>query len=238
MLNIIIVEDEVNEAQRLSSFLFQISEEYKTEFKITHFANGLDLLSHYPSDIDLIFLDINMPLIDGMTLAKEIRKIDVNVSLVFVTNLANYAIEGYEVEALDFILKPVNYYDFALKMTRIISRIALSKDEKLIIKTKDEEVGVPISKIKYFEVQGHYVTFHCLSGVYSEYITLKEIQKILTREKGFVQCNRSFIINARFIDTLKGDFVIIGKEKLPISRTFKKDLFNYYAKYLSGGYRG
>lgn len=234
MFNILIVEDEFKEAERLSLYLNEISKETNKEFHISYFDNGLEVLSHYDNNYDLIFLDINMPKIDGMSLAKEIRKIDQNVAIVFVTNLANYAIEGYQVDAIDFILKPVKFFDFKLKMERITNRLFKINDERIIIKTKDGEIGLSVSKIKYIEVLGHYVTYHTLLGDYNEYGSLKNIEEKLFVNSLFVRCNRGFIVNLHFIDSIKGDDIIIGNARIPISRNYKKHLLDCYVNYLSG----
>jgi len=235
MFNILIVEDEEKESERLKLYLDEISKETEKEFHVSIFSNGLDVLSHYDNNYDIIFLDINMPKIDGMSLAKEIRKIDQNVAIVFVTNLANYAIEGYQVDAIDFILKPVKFFDFKLKMERIVNRLFRNNDEKILIKSKDGEIGLSISKIKYIEVLGHYVTYHTLLGNYDEYAVLKNIEGKLFKYSSFVKCNRGFIVNAHYIDSIKGNDVIIGNDNIPISRKYKKSLLDFYANFLSGG---
>ena len=237
MFNILIVEDEIKESERLKSFLEQISKESNNEFHISCFDNGLEVLNHYDNNYDLIFLDINMPKIDGMSLAKEIRKVDHNVAIVFVTNLANYAIDGYQVDAIDFILKPVNFYDFKLKMERISNRIFRNNDERIIVKTKDGEIGLSLSKIKYVEVMGHYLTFHTLLGNFDEYGSLKSLTERLSKSNSFVQTNRCFIINVHFIDSIKGNDVIIKEDKIPISRKYRKHLLDFYTNFLSGGSR-
>ena len=234
MFNIVILEDEPLEAERLKSYINEISKEYGKEFHIVSYENGLDLLSHYNVDTDLVFLDINTPKIDGMTVAKEIRKNDQNVAIVFVTNLGNYAIEGYQVDAIDFILKPVKYYDFKIKMERILNRIYKNNDEKIVVKTKDGEVGLSVSKIKYVEIMGHYLTFHSLLGNFESYGTLKNLDPKVFDNKIFVKCSRSFIVNIRYIDAIKGDEIIIGSDKISISRQYHKSLLKLYANYLSG----
>lgn len=119
MLRVAIVEDSAGDRIRLRSYLEKFSGECDETIRITEFFDGTSFLESYQSDYDLILLDIEMPhLINGMETAQELRLRDARVLHIFITNVAQYARNGYEVDALDYMIKPVNYYAFALKLKR------------------------------------------------------------------------------------------------------------------------
>ena len=127
MIRIAIVEDNENEAKTLSSLLERYGRDHGEEFQIRHFQNALRFLDQYQPDFELIFMDIDMPYMNGIEATKKLRQIDENVVLLFVTALAQYAVQGYGVGALDFLVKPINYAIFESKMGRAMN--AMKKKE-------------------------------------------------------------------------------------------------------------
>jgi len=122
MAKIAVVED--NDAMRaqLCGFIAQYAQESGHQLDVTAFSDGAQLVEPYRPGFDIIFLDIEMPKLGGMPTAERIRRQDPDVVLVFVTNMAQYAIRGYEVDALDFVLKPVSYYQFSTKLERAFGK--------------------------------------------------------------------------------------------------------------------
>ncbi len=110
MIRVLIAEDDPRCYQELERFLDDYSRETGRTFQITHYDNGEDLVERYRPEFDLLLLDVDMPFLDGMTAAGHIRGVDPEVVIVFVTNLAQYAIQGYSVNALDYILKPLELF--------------------------------------------------------------------------------------------------------------------------------
>lgn len=116
MYHIAIVEDELEFSMQLQKYLRQYQQENGVEFKISVFRDGTEILKDYKPEYDAIFMDIEMPVINGMDAAEKIREMDEEVVIMFITNMAQYALFGYSVGALDFVMKPVNYYTFAMKV--------------------------------------------------------------------------------------------------------------------------
>lgn len=233
MLQIAIVEDEENERIHLKECLNYLSEKEKIPFHISEFSSGLAFLGDYKPIYDIVLMDIEMPGMNGMETARAFRKIDTATILIFVTNMVQYAINGYEVDALSYILKPVSKYDFALKMRKAMARSAKQLDESIQVKLAKETYRIRLASIKYLEVSGHYVIYHTTDGDFSEYTTLKEAEKKINRIF-FVRCNRYLLVNLKYVSAVKDDSVYVGNEELPISRPQKKSFLNELAAFIGG----
>lgn len=109
MIRIAMVEDEAAVREQLMGYVQRYTRQYGTEFSVTEFADGVDILENYRPVYDIVFLDVEMKHLDGMETARRIRALDADVVLIFITNMAQYAIKGYAVGALDYVLKPVPY---------------------------------------------------------------------------------------------------------------------------------
>ena len=119
MMRIAIAEDDESFRARLRNYVQRFSKETSMPVQIFEYSDGRELAGSYKPVYDLILLDVQMPYLDGYQVAKEIRKVDQDVILIFVTNLAQYALKGYEVNAYDFVIKPVAYPLFEQKMKKV-----------------------------------------------------------------------------------------------------------------------
>lgn len=234
MINVAIVDDCQTDIETLKKALLTLQNDFSVEFNIFQFQSGTSLLLNYESKYDLIFLDIELVNENGIQIARDLRKIDKTVIIIFVTNVAKYAAEGYEVDALDFIVKPVNKSALKLKMSRIISRLHKTKSDTIIIKSiQDEVIKLSIERIMYVEVDDHYVIFHTTDGIFKEYQSLKQIKNQLP-EKTFVYCNRGTLVNLSYVKSIKKDMCLINDESIPISRPQKNNFINAYVEFLGG----
>ena len=198
------------------------------------YEEGQTLLQNYREDIDILFLDIQLPDITGMEVAKQIRKIDKNVLIVFVTNLHQYAIEGYEVGAFDFVLKPLNYTGFSMKLERICNELLhKSRQETYTIKTRQGMRKLLIIDIDYVEVMNHDLIFHMGEEKIKIRRTMSELVRALSPYY-FSQCNSCYLVNLRRIEEIKGNVVRVGNELLTISKQKRKPFLEDVAKYIGG----
>ena len=159
-VHVAIVEDEQVHQDTLKKYLEQYERENGVAFQIDVFSNPILLLENYRPVYDIIFMDIQMPDINGMDTARRLRGMDRNVLLIIVTSLAQYAIEGYEVAAMDYILKPVQYFSFAMKLTRAIWRLDADAGESLRVANSNGSSRIRLRDILYIEITGHTITYH------------------------------------------------------------------------------
>ena len=233
MIHIAIVEDDFNERKAIINGIEFVKESEKIEISIDEFENPVLLLSSYKPIYDIVLMDIDMPKMNGFDASVELRKIDKTVLLIFVTNLAQYAIKGYEVEALDFIVKPINKFSFLLKMKRAISRTSKRIEESLQIKVDEGLINIQVPLIQYIESDGHYLIIHSTDGVFKTYSTLKDVENKI-KSKNFVRCNRCYLVNLKFLTRVEGNFAIVGKDQLLISRPQRKNFLDNVNKFISG----
>lgn len=236
MLNIAIVEDEKETYDELYSYVKKYEKEVNENFNVKIFDDGSDILYNYDAIWDIIFMDIKMKHMDGMETAEKIRKIDEKVQIIFVTTMSNYAIKGYEVGALDFVLKPVTYEQFTLKLKKGINVVRKNAIKKyLLLPYDDRKERVSTDDILFVEVTGHTLKIICENKTYLERNTLSKLYEEL-KDFNFSRCNNSYIVNLKKITTIEKDNVIINNYKIPISRPKKKEFLQDLSNFIMGGY--
>lgn len=233
MIRILIAEDEPKCFQELSQFLADYSNETGRIFQITHYDNGEDLVEHYEPCYDLLLLDIEMPFISGMEAAGHIRKIDPEVVIIFITNLAQYAIQGYLVNALDYILKPLNYFSFSQRLTRALRYVRGRENHYITVTAKGGPLKLEASGIYYIERQGNYLIVHTRDGNYTVSTTIQQMENALL-DKGFLRCNRGYLVNLAHVTGIQDECAVVHGEKLLISRGRKKLFLDALADYVGG----
>ncbi len=221
MLSIAIVDDVRSEAEYLASFVERYGNENNEKIKIARFKSGFDFLDGYKAVYDAVFLDIEMPDIDGMAAARKLREFDNDIIIIFVTNIAKYAIQGYSVGALDYLLKPPKYADIKMRMN-IISKRKRLNDYSIVIPYQGGERKLTSGEIVYVESRGHDIIFHTDGDeILWKGTTLKRVESELT-EHGFYRCNNCYLVNLRYCTEIKDNSVMVNGEELQISRARKK----------------
>lgn len=233
---IAIVEDQNEEAERLSAFFERYGREQGCTFLITRFENGDQFLARYQPIYDIVFMDIMMPGINGLDAARELRKTDVNVALIFVTNMARFAIRGYEVEAFDFVVKPVTYQHFVIKLSRVLAK--LNNEQRgtfIFLNLPEGKKRLAPAQIRYVEVSGHKLTYHTAEGDYVVYASMKSAEEQLNPQV-FCRCNNCYLVNLNYVTAIDGLWVTLGETSLQISRSRKNAFVRQLNDFLGGNF--
>lgn len=236
-MKIAIVEDDNIAANILTEYLNRYAGTYSEHFDISRFASAESFLYKYVPQFDLVFMDIELPGINGMDACRELRKTDAAVTIVFVTNMAQYACNGYEVDALDFIVKPISYADFSLKLKKAVKVVKTNAEVDVLVPKAGGFSRVSSSRLMYVEVMGHTIKYHLTDSVLEARGSLAEVEKILSG-CGFLRCNNCFLVNPRYIVSVHGFTVKVGDESLPISQPRKKEFMSRLTEYLLKGGQG
>lgn len=230
MIKIAIVEDEHAYAMQLQEYLHQYESENGEVFEISLFSDGDEIVHKYKPVYDIILMDVEMKFMDGMSAAEEIRKVDSEVVIMFITNMPQYAIRGYAVDALDYVLKPVSYFAFSQRLNRAISRMKKRESKTLSISIKGGTVRLDVANITYIESQGHTLIFHTIGGDYETSGTMKDMEKELT-DLNFYRGNKGYLINLAHVEGIKDGCAVVRGEELLLSRSRKREFMETLTRY-------
>ena len=234
MIRIAIVEDEEEYISQFTQYLQEYQKTTDEEIDVTVYCDGDEITSKYKSQFDIILMDIEMKFINGMTAAEEIRSVDSKVIIIFITYMAKYAIQGYKVGALDYILKPVSYFAFSKHIGDAIARVKKRNNTYITIPIKGGIVRLDTSDIYYIESQGHNLIYHTRSGNHLSSGTMNAAEEQLSGH-GFSRGNKSYLINLEHVDGVQDKCAKVKGELLLLSRprhnAFLQDLTKYWSEH-------
>ncbi len=235
MITIRIVDDDPVAAQQLVGHIRRYQTEHQESFAVDVLMDGAQLVEQYRSDVDILFLDVDMPGMDGFTAAQQIRQLDADVVIVFVTALGHYAIRGYEVGALSYLVKPVPYFAFSQQLMRSVATVRRRPvDDFLVLPTRGGIARIPTTDILYAESARRHTVVHTADGAYQAPITLKQLEDDLSG-RAFYRSNNCYVVNLRHVTGVQeGDCLLADGSRLAISRSRRRGFMAALTDYFAG----
>ena len=235
MVNIAFVEDDPATAKTLQECLDRYAQENSITIRADHYSSAEAFLADYSQRFQLILMDIRLGAgMNGMEAARKLRTQDASVPLIFITSLAQYAVSSYEVNAVDFLLKPFSYCQLAMKVDKAMRLIAREEDLRLSVATETGFRILSSREITYLEVSDHDLLIHTEKEVLRTRESLSRKEKELAGH-GFVRTNVCYLVSLRYVSEIDGTMLVLTTgERLAISRSRRKEFFSALAKYLGG----
>ena len=233
MIRVAIVEDMEQDRDWLISLIAEWRDVHGKNIEIDTYSDAAAFLEKGAKNADIIFMDIRMPHMSGMEAAGKLRAVNDHSVLIFLTTLAGYAIKGYAVDAMDFIVKPIKRERFAHTFEKAI-RLCEGKKKYITIQAKDQTLRINTDEILYIEAVAHDKVYHTGTQVYSVNEDMERLLGSLPAE--FVRCHRSYIVNLKNIESVGKDAVkLAGSDTLiPVSRNRRDELISALTKYYAG----
>lgn len=204
------------------------------------FNNGLDLIQAIEvRNYDVLLLDILMPQLSGIDIARDIRRTNDQLPIVFLTTSPEFAVESYRVQAFDYLLKPIKQSDFYGTLDRISALHKNNLVNSITIHTSKAVYVLPFSQIVFLEIVNRTVMFHLMDGSVKEVAgRLSDYEETFLERREFLKIHRSYIINMDMMKTLDTkSFVALTGQRLPISRNLLHSVREKYTEYLHAAIR-
>ncbi len=207
MLSIAVCDDEVIECCNMAKRIKDILEDMKIPCIIRQFRSGGELLQALES-FDIVFLDIIMQDLDGMKTAQIFREKAFDKILIFISSSREYVFDAYDVEAFQYLLKPVDNRKLKRVLQKAVLKTEKHSQEFIIVSRERQKKKLFLDDIYYFEIKGRVVDVHGTEGVFTYYEQIGELENKL-RDKGFFRCHKSYLINLKYVDVYNRQEVIL-----------------------------
>lgn len=234
MIRIAIVEDDPQHLHALVTHIRRYEADKSIVFDIASFEDGSFLVADYQPIYDIIMLDIETPRLDGMTAARLIREVDKSVVLLFVTASPQYAVSGYEVSAMSYLLKPVPFFALSRELDRGLDLIGRRERRFVVVVDAGDRHRVDLTEVLFFESVRHRLIVHEASRTLTTTGSLKAMEEEVA-EFGFFRCNAPYLVNLRHVTAVRqGTCELTDGRLLPVSRPRRKDFLAALSGYVSG----
>lgn len=232
-MNIAIVEDDNTAATVISGFIDRYSKENSVELYAKRYETADKFLEDTESRYSVVLFDVKMPGTSGMDAAFEFRKRDKTASVLFITSMTQMAQKGYEVDAVGYLIKPVGYYDFSLKLKKAIEIYTFNEKRNVTITIPGGLCRISMNKLIYVEIVNHRLRYHLVDDVIEMSGALSHAEEELANY-GMLRCNSCYLVNPEFIRSVKGNDLWIGNEVLRISRPKRQKFLEQLAEWYAG----
>ncbi len=231
MMHIAICDDEKYMSDKMSAMVSDFFRSKNMDIAVTQFSNGEELLS-YDRTIDILFLDIQMNGIDGMETARKLRDRKFKGFLIFITVLKEMVFQAFDVQAYDYLVKPIEEKRFKKTMERLLDSMQNASEASLLVQKGYESSIIAFENIVFCEIIDRKIYLHLAS---SEVVDFYErIEKLETKlDSRFFRCHRSFLINLKYLKSYKNGIAYMeGGQQIPVSRLRSKEFSNVILQYM------
>lgn len=233
MIQFAIVDDDIKSIETIHRYIDHFYSSSNEEYHVTEFQDGDTLLANYQSLFDIIFLDVEMKRSNGINVAKSIRETDSSTVIIFISRMAKYAVAGYSVDALDYVVKPVDYASFELKLRKALNYLEQHQANKIQLNIDGKYLWLSTDDILYIEVFDHRLLYHTTKGDYSVGGALSTVLAGLEKYN-FRQCNRYCIVNLKYVTKLQDNDITVGGKILQVSKRRRKEIVEALLLYFGG----
>ena len=230
-MRVAVVGGEKETLSQLLNFIDKYSKQIAEKVHISQFSDGIDIVSDYTADFDVIFLDTVMKHLDWFKTAEYIRSMDKQVVLAFLTADPNCAVSGYAVDATSCMLKPLSYVVFEQEFGRCIAKVKNVQKKCVMFTTEYGIDRIDLDKIVYIESEGHKMIINTTEKTYSVYDTMRSLEDRLPKEQ-FARCNYCYIVNLSHVKGVHGEYVVLDGKELKISRSRRKGFNEKVSQFL------
>ncbi len=231
MLHIAICDDEKDFVTYLTELVNRYAAETGEEIKVSAFYDGMELTTHYDTTIDLIFLDIQMKMVNGLRTAERIRQMDEKVGIIFLTTLTQCALEGYKYQAANYIIKPMKYARMKAEIEQWRRRSRKIDSPAIVVANDSGKYKIFLNTLQYVETFNRNLLLHTEQENIICYRSMKELEQELAPH-GFVRCHTSYIVNLFFVKGVKKlEITLVTGETIPISQPKRRQFMEQLAEY-------
>ena len=223
MLRIAIIDDDAEDRELLHSYIDRFFENDASKYTVYTFSDGEDLLLRYNASYDIVFLDVEMKWSNGIDIAHKIREIDTKTMILFVSRIAQYAVDGYSVSAFDYLLKPVEFASFTIKFQKALNYYQSHLTCRIRIPLDGDYRWISTDEIRYVEVFGHSLIYHTINGNLRSLGTIGSATEQLMPYH-FLQTTRFCLVNLKYVTGIEDNSLLLGKDLVPVSRRRKKEI--------------
>lgn len=233
MIKIAVCDDEVSAVQNLSDNIKSFMDSKDLKYTISKFFDSESLLLDISMKniyFDAVFLDIKMNQMNGMDAAKEIRKANNKTNIIFVTALKEYVFDSFEVDAVNYLVKPIEIQKLQRTLEKLVRLVSSTDDNFIIIHKNSEITKISFSDIMYCEAVNHHIFLYERNNIHEYKSKIDDLEKELTDD--FFRCHRSYIVNLKYVDSYSNGFAYLpSSERIPIAirrqQAFMKALLHY-----------